>query len=252
MRLLRRIARALGFELLPLAKAREPMQRLVNALNRFAVDLVVDGGANEGQYGAGLRASGWQGPVLSIEPIPEVHARLAHRARGDPLWFIAPPCALGPKSGETLLNLSAESDMSSVLPRSPFLEQLSPSSRCARQIRVPMLRLDELEPIRSGPWQRIFLKLDVQGYEAAVLEGIGALWPRIVGLQLELSLVPLYEGEADWRTLIDRVGSFGFVPWLFLPGYFEPKSARQLQIDGVFFRADTAPAGITGAAYGQH
>ena len=32
--------------------------------------------------------------------------------------------------------------------------------------------------------------------------------------------------------------AFGYVPWLFLPGYVEPRSGRELQMDGVFLRAD--------------
>ncbi|MDW8124859.1 MAG: FkbM family methyltransferase [Geminicoccaceae bacterium] len=246
MKLLRRFARRLGFELVPLGKAREPARRLVNALERFAVDLVVDGGANEGQYARLLRASGWRGPILSIEPIPELRARLARRASSDPLWTVAPAFALGPRTGEIALHVFAETDMSSVLAPGPVLARLSPALRSSRRVSVPMIRLDELEPVRSGPWRRIFLKLDVQGYEAAVLDGAAALWPRIVGVQLELSLVPLYEGETDWRGMIDRMAGLGYVPWLFLPGYVEPGSARELQMDGIFFREDALPRGATG------
>lgn len=246
MRLARRLARAFGFELVPLAKAREPMRRLVNALERFAVDLVVDGGANEGQYAALLRDSGWDGPILSVEPIPELHAQLQARARRDPAWHVAPAVALGPTNGHALLEVSAEPDMSSLLPKSAFLERLSPSSRTVHKIEVPVVRLDELEPLASGPWQRVFVKLDVQGYEAAVLDGITTLWPRIVGVQLELSLVPLYQGEGDWRSTIDRMASLGYVPWLFLPGYVEPRRARELQMDIVFFYEAALARGETG------
>jgi hypothetical protein len=53
-----------------------------------------------------------------------------------------------------------------------------------------------------------------------------------------LSLVRCYEGEADWRAMIDRLDALGMVPYLFIPGYFERKLARQLQIDGVFMREE--------------
>ncbi|MCS6778355.1 MAG: FkbM family methyltransferase [Geminicoccaceae bacterium] len=251
MRLARRLARAFGFELVPLAKAREPMRRLVNALERFAVDLVVDGGANEGQYAALLRELGWRGPILSVEPIPELHARLVARALRDPAWHVAPAVALGPANGRAPLEVSAEPDMSSLLPQSALLARLSPSSRTVRTIEVPVVRLDELEPLASGPWRRVFVKLDVQGYEAAVLDGIATLWPRVVGVQLELSLVPLYEGEKGWRDTIDRMASFGYVPWLFLPGYVEPRSARELQMDVVFFREEAVERREIGVGNGR-
>ncbi len=52
---------------------------------------------------------------------------------------------------------------------------------------------------------------------------------------------PNYEGERDYRELLDAMDAQGFVPCLFIPGYFERTLARQLQIDGVFMRADAAP-----------
>jgi hypothetical protein len=55
-------------------------------------------------------------------------------------------------------------------------------------------------------------------------------------VQVEMSLVRCYEGERDFRDLIDDLADAGFVPFLFIPGYFEHKLARQLQLDGVFMR----------------
>ncbi len=238
MRTLRRLARALGFELLPLRKAREPVRRLVNLFERWGVDLVVDGGANRGQYAALLRASGWRGPILSIEPIPELRDALARRAGSDPAWRIATAVALGAEAGRAVLEVSAESDMSSLLPRTARLERLSPSSRPVRRIEVPVVRLDALPEVVESQASRIFLKLDLQGYEGPALEGARGLLSRILGLQLELTLVPLYEGETPWRRMIERVEAMGYVPWLFLPGYVDPRTGRELQMDGVFLRAD--------------
>lgn len=238
---IRRLARALGYELLPLRKARAPIRRLVNLLERQAVELVVDGGANEGQYVRLLRAAGWRGPVLSIEPIPELHARLLRRAAADPAWRVGPAVALAASSGRARLEVSAESDMSSLLPRSARLDRLSPGSRPVRTIEVPTCRLDELAELRDGPARRLFVKLDLQGSEDAALDGLTGLLPAIVGLQLELALVPLYVGETDWRRMVDRVAALGYVPWLFLPGYVDPRSGRELQMDGVFLREEAGP-----------
>ena len=56
-----------------------------------------------------------------------------------------------------------------------------------------------------------------------------------------MSLVPIYEGERDFRAQFDELIAAGFEPYLLLPGYFERKLARQLQVDGVFMRP-LAPA----------
>jgi FkbM family methyltransferase len=233
---LRRAAAALGLLLVPRRKLKEPWAQLVHALRHHAVDAVLDVGAHRGEYGGLLREQGWHGPILSFEPQPEAHAALRARAAGDPEWRVAPPMALGAAEGEALLEVSAESDMSSLLPQGPLLERISPSSAVRARLRVPVRRLDALAEIRDAPWRRLFLKIDVQGAEHLVLEGAAGLWPRLEGLQLELPLVPLYEGERPWRKTLDALAARGLVPHLFIPGYFSRELARHLQLDVVLFR----------------
>jgi hypothetical protein len=84
--------------------------------------------------------------------------------------------------------------------------------------------------------------VDTQGYEPAVLAGAAGLLERLAGIQLEMSLVPLYEGERAFRAMLDDLAALGFEPYLFLPGYFERKLARQFQVDGVFMRTTAAGA----------
>jgi FkbM family methyltransferase len=198
---------------------------------------VLDVGANAGQYGGLLRAWGYRGRIVSFEPVAAAHARLELRAAADPDWQVAPRMALGAKDGEATIEVSAESDMSSILPQTELLRRLSPSSRVVGRERVPIRRLDGLAKEYVEHGERTFLKVDTQGFEAEVLAGARELLPRLQGIQLEMSLVRCYEGERDFRELIDDLERAGFSPWLFLPGYFEQKLARQLQLDGVFMRA---------------
>jgi FkbM family methyltransferase len=59
---------------------------------------------------------------------------------------------------------------------------------------VRLRRLDDL--VKEGQLEvPDFLHVDVQGYEAEVLQGAGSLLPGITGLKLELHPVPLYQGE---------------------------------------------------------
>lgn len=238
--LLRRHAGELGFRLVPERKLKEPIAQLVAALQHNGVDAVLDVGANVGQYGGLLREQGWRGPIVSFEPVEAVHAQLAARAAGDAEWAVAPPMALGAESGRAVLDISAESDMSSLLRQTDRLRELSPSSAVQAQAVVRCARLDGLPPVVDSPWRRMFLKIDVQGAEPAVLAGADGLWPRILGVQLELSLIQLYEGEKPWRAVLDEVCARGFAPHLWLPGYFSPRLARQLQVDVVLFRDEAA------------
>lgn len=201
------------------------------------IDAVLDVGANRGQYATSLRRAGWTGPILSFEPLPDLREALAAAAVADAAWTIAPPMALGDRDTVAVLERSAESDMSSLLPRAPLLERISPSSAVVERLEVPLRRLDRLELVTAAAWRRMLLKIDVQGGEAAVLDGAEALWPRIGAVQLELSLVPLYQGETPWRPMVDRLVALGFELGMVLPGYYERELGRQLQFDGVFVRA---------------
>jgi FkbM family methyltransferase len=238
-----RLARRLGYDLTPRAKAKSPNAQLVAVLEHFRITCVLDVGANVGQYGSMLRERGYPGRIVSFEPQAAAHRELERHAAADPDWRVAPRMALGREQGEVAIEVSAESDMSSILPQSALLRQISPSSAVLRRERAPLCRLDEVAGRYLRPDDRVLLKVDAQGYDAEVLAGAGGLLERLTGIQLEMSLVPLYDGERDFRSLLDDLAALGFEPWLLLPGYFERKLARQLQLDGVFMRPAAARAG---------
>jgi len=221
-------------------KPCHPWGQLVATLERQRVDAVIDVGANLGQYALGLRSAGWRGPILSFEPIPELRDQLAARAARDPRWEVAPAMAIGAADGEAVLEVSAESDMSSLLPQSDRLRAISPTSAVQRRLPVPLARLDGLAALHAPGWRRLFVKVDVQGGEPGVLAGMAGLWDRVAGLQLELALVPLYEGERPWLEVIADLAGRGFAPYLLIPGYFAKALGRQVQVDAVFYR-DGAP-----------
>jgi FkbM family methyltransferase len=233
---LQRLARRLGYDLTARTKARPLQAQLIAVFERFEISAVLDVGANAGQYAGALREWGYAGRIVSFEPLAEAHRRLERRAAPDPAWQVAPRMAIGDRDGEVEIEVSAESDMSSVLPQTDLLRRISPSSRVVGRESVPIRRLDGLVEDYVTADDRVFLKIDTQGFEAQVLAGARRLLPRLRGVQLEMSLVRCYEGERDFRELIDDLADAGLRPFLFIPGYFEHKLARQLQLDGVFMR----------------
>jgi FkbM family methyltransferase len=233
---LQRLVRRLGYDLTARTKARPLQAQLIAVLERFEIAVVLDVGANTGQYGTALREWGYAGRIVSFEPLAEAHRLLERRAAADPAWRVAPRMAIGDRDGEVEIEVSAESDMSSVLPQTDLLRRISPSSRVVGREMVPIRRLDGVVEDYVNADDGVFLKIDTQGFEAQVLAGARHLLPRLQGVQVEMSLVRCYEGERDFRDLIDDLADAGFVPFLFIPGYFEHKLARQLQLDGVFMR----------------
>ena len=209
---------------------------LATIFDCFGVTLVLDIGAHKGEYGGYLRRAGWTGRIVSFEPQSAVRPALEERAAADRNWQVAPAMALGRDDGEIALNISAETDMSSALPLAESALRFTPSSEMVGRETVPLRRLATVFGDYARDGDTVFVKADTQGYESAVLDGAAPVMARIAGWQLEMSIEPIYEGETDWRVLLDRMERLGYASHLFIPGYFSRHIARQLQIDGVFMR----------------
>lgn len=218
-------------------------EHLIELLRAQRVDHVLDVGANLGQYARSLRQAGYLGKITSFEPVAETHRALAGLAKADPNWAVAPQMALGARTGQVTMHVSNRSDMSSIMKiEAATLEAIPRAFETATE-DVPLNRLDAVFDRFVDPGDTVFLKLDTQGSEFSILQGAEAILPRLIGLQIELSLFPLYEGEVTYLEIIRLVEDRGFAAHLFLPGYFSRRLNRQLQIDGIFFRPPQSGGG---------
>ncbi len=233
---IKRLLNEAGIEAHRFHPATSPLARLMAALRAFDVDLVIDIGANEGQFAKELRAGGFSGRIVSFEPLTAAHRRLLEESNGDLAWHVHPRCALGDRLGEVELNISGNSASSSILPMLTSHSRAAPESIYVGSELAPLMTLDSVaSPYLDGA-QAPFLKIDTQGYEWHVLDGALATLPTIRGIHMELSLVPLYEGQRLWRECIERLEAEGFVLWGLQPMFYDPATGRTLQWDGLFFR----------------
>jgi hypothetical protein len=115
-------------------------------------------------------------------------------------------------------------------------ERAAPNVKYVGFEMAPISRLDRVAEEFLGEAQNIFLKVDAQGFELQVLQGATDLLRRVVGVQLELSLVPLYGGQPLFSELIDWMQGEGYKIWGIIPGLADNASGRLLQTDAVFFR----------------
>ena len=222
--------------------ASEGARRLARVLDHLAISLVLDVGANTGQYGARLRRAGYGGRIVSFEPLAEAHRRLRAAAAEDDAWQVPAPLALGDAETPLTLNRAAASDMSSALDLTAEMAGLLDDAAVVARETAPQARLERIWPDHVRAGDRVLLKIDTQGYDDRVLAGAAGVIGRLSAIQLELSIVPVYEGQSDWREMVDRLDALGFSPVLFLPGYFNRSTARLIEMDGVFVnRAATGP-----------
>jgi FkbM family methyltransferase len=209
-------------------------EKLKRFLDQHHIQCVLDVGANIGQFASELRTSGFSGTIISFEPQLDAYNRLIKAAASDPNWILAPRGAVGDVTGEIDINTSMNSVSSSILPMLERHSQSAPSSRYIGVEKVPVFCLDNCDLIDCS--RPTFLKIDTQGFEQRVLDGARDLLPDITGLQLELSLAGLYDGQADFVSLLDQLLSQGFEIWSLDPGFADRATGRQLQADAIFFK----------------
>lgn len=234
---LRLALRKVGVDLSRYNAAQSDSARTQVQLQANRIDCVLDVGANDGGYAQSILDAGFAGHVLSFEPLEDARGRLQDRAKRHPRWAVAPRMALGAVSGTADLNVAGNLTSSSILPMCARHEESAPQSRYVGKQSVPLERLDQVEHPVIAAARAIHLKIDTQGYELPVLEGAKALMPRIQGLQLEMSLVALYDGQVLFRELFDWVTAQGFELHGVVPGFSDQATGRMLQMDGIFFRA---------------
>jgi len=241
---IRRSIWSLGWDLRREATANTEEHALRNLINAVRPAAVLDVGANEGQFADKVREIGYRGLIISFEALPAVHAKLESRAASDhSTWMIAPCAALGRENGIVDINIAANSQSSSILRMNDSHLRAAPHSAYVGKQSVRMSRLDELALACIPRDGDLLLKIDTQGYEKDVLLGATNLLPRIAALQIELSLVALYENAPTFTGMLEFLQSLGFEVFGFVPNFFHPKSGRALQLDGFFVRSGTLEQG---------
>jgi len=208
----------------------------VHQMAQHGVDTVLDVGANTGQFGTMLRQSGFTGRIHSVEPLQDAFTALAAAASADAAWT-AQRAAVSAEPGSLTMNVSRNGVSSSVLPMLERHAAAAPSAEYVAQETVPATTVDEIVADRALAPESAVLKIDVQGFEQQVLDGAAATLSRFRGVRTEMSLVPLYDGQALMPEIVELLARHGFELWSIEPGFMEPQTRRLLQLDGIFFRS---------------
>jgi FkbM family methyltransferase len=238
--LVQNLLRRLGYELhpYPAPLVLEPDdRRRARLLQGRRITLLLDVGANTGQFAEKVRATGYRGRIVSFEPLSGAYAELSRLSAGDPEWE-ARRTALGEKDGTVDINVAGNLTSSSLLPMGERHLESAPQSAYVGTETVSTARLDDVWEELARPDDRVWLKLDVQGYELHVLRGAKAVLDRIDVVQAEMALQHLYEGDSTWRELIDWLEARGFRLAGIEPGFEDPQSGELLQADGIFVRGE--------------
>jgi len=226
----------MGFELRIYRPGSSETAQLMKTLAEHRINLVFDVGANAGHFGRFLRDAGYLGRIVSFEPLSAAWNLLRKASYNDPHWEAAPRTAIGSQNGEIEINVAQNAVSSSILPMHTAHVVAAHESKYIGVERVPLRRLDSVAAAYIQPHSVAFLKVDTQGYEDQVLKGAESILDRIVGIQLELSTVPLYAGQLLYDDFFALLKPLGFELWAVCPVLVDPQSGRLLQLDATFFR----------------
>lgn len=194
-------------------------------VRELGISCVLDVGGHVGEYGRYLRDVGYKGRIVSFEPVRESYERLCAVAASDGNWQ-ALPIALGAERGEARINVSKGTDLSSFMSANALAHNLLKDVEPIRTEIVPVERLDDVFDEIVQRHEKVFLKIDTQGYDLEVLAGAGACIARVLAIETELAVQPLYEGVSGLYESLKVLDGMGFV----LSALFPQTRDRQLRL----------------------
>jgi FkbM family methyltransferase len=213
---LQTLARGIGCEIIPRWRMAswELSTHLAQLFARHQIDVVLDVGANRGQYRDFLRDEvGFAGQIVSFEPMSKMAEIPRGRATADARWHIH-HCAVGRMPGTLPLNVMRDETLTSFRrPKGGHVrDDLDATNTIVRVEEVAVRTLDEMWPEIAAMHKvaRPYLKMDTQGFDLEVVAGAGAALRQVVALQSEIAFRALYAAAPGYLDSISQLQSAGF------------------------------------------
>jgi FkbM family methyltransferase len=207
--------------------------RRMKIVNHANIDTVFDIGANVGQYGMEMRGIGYNKKIISFEPLKTAYEKLEKASLNDDNWIIN-NYAIGDENIKSMINVSGNSVSSSILNILPEHVQSAPESGFIAQEEIEIKTLDSIFNSFCNKENKVLVKIDTQGFEKNVIDGAKESLNRIKIIQVEMSILPLYENEMLYMAMINYLDDRGFQLYALENGFEDLKTGQLLQVDGIF------------------
>jgi len=209
--MIKRFVELFGYELINSKKQPSLPAHLSRIFKQCHINVVLDVGANHGQFAKGLRARNYAGEIHSFEPVASSFAILQQASANDLNWHVH-NLALGDKSGDQDIHVSKASELSSFLPANEFGSKRLKGMAAIHLETVQVLTVDQFlaeHNILSAD-KNIFLKMDTQGFDLNVFYGAKQSLPQIAGLMSELSFLQIYKNMPPYTEVIPVYEQAGY------------------------------------------
>ncbi len=228
-----------GFNLAKFTPNNYGPARSKQILDKYGIDTVIDIGANAGQFAIELRSdlgySPYKNRIISFEPLSTAFKSLLTHAALDPNWEVF-NAAIGDSDESREINIAGNLYSSSLLDMLPSHIKSAPESEYIGKEKIDVKRLDSIFGNLCNPNNNVFMKIDTQGYESKVLKGAEKSLIQIDTVQMEMSLVPLYDGELLFNEMCMLMSEKGYTLVAIDSEYIDRNTGQLLQVNGIFHR----------------
>ncbi len=217
---------------------------LRHLLQLHEIDLLIDVGANCGQFTRLARRLGYTGDIVSFEPLSRYHAELRTAAAADGRWRIF-TMAAGSENTVMDLNVAANDVFSSLHAVSDAGQARFGAQMAIGSVeRVQVRTLDSLWPeLSGGAARRVLLKTDTQGHDLEVLGGATHVLGSTHALMTEASIQNIYAGTPRFFEITTWLESKGFALSGVFPISHRVEDLALVEIDAFFTRPPAAVLG---------
>jgi FkbM family methyltransferase len=196
-------------------------------------DFIIDIGANNGQWITDVKNRGYKGQALCIEPLKKNYVKLKSSNLHDTSTL---HCAVGNSNGYIYINNASNDGLSSsILELDNYHKDAAPSVEFISKEKVKIRKLSRI--LEANINQKIFVKIDTQGYEFEVLKSINKNnFSKIYAFEIETNLVSTYKNVTLIEDVISFLRSKGYKPLRIENGFGMPNFGQQLQVDILFVK----------------
>ena len=195
------------------------------------IKVLIDVGANKGQYVERVRKDGYKGQVHSFEPTSNYEI-LKKIASLDNDWHVH-NIALSNFDGEEIMNVSSNQGLSSSLLKPKEILNQGFGIGFTEKEKVIVHRLESI--YKEIDMDNGYLKLDVQGSEMDILLGAERILSKFRFIEFESALVQLYEGETTHYEISRWLMDHGFKPIQVVVTHWDSSGAT-ISLDAIFER----------------
>ncbi len=216
--------------------AREKAVKRWRFIASYSPKMILDIGANVGQFASIARQIVRDAHIVSFEPLADCCRQLrSQEERLQPLTVVH--AAVGETDGVMMINRNASSPSSSLLPMHQRHHEELPHTAQSTTEKVCVRRLDDVFDELNVAFPLI-VKIDVQGYTLPVLMGGRKTIRQAAAVIAEISTTTLYEGEATFDQVYQVMSSLNFDFGGTVDQWVSKQDGSVLQMDCLFVNRD--------------